>query len=353
MLGTPATLASIATACRSARAAALNAASMMWWLFSPANERTWRVIASVGGQRDEELLGKRGVEGADDLDGQLDGVVQLAAARDVDRAENQRLVHRHDRGAEPRHARLVAESLARWPGPARCRRLRPCDARRPRGHLSPSPRDRTVRGARTRRACGRRTAPRWRRRSCPHPSRSRLRRRSSVSPVLRVDLCPAAHGGLRPSGLGRHVVTARPRLLAEVLRSPSAREHLVASPAKNRSFSSAVPTVTRRQSSSPGVREKSRTSTEWPCSRSRHSARGVLNAEQHEVGLGREDLHAVDHRQAVAEAVATAHDVTDLLLEDHALPKDHAPPPTGRTRRPSTAGAPSSARGTTSSWPSR
>ena len=47
VLGTPSTLGSIATACRSARATALNAASMMWWLFSPANDRTCSVMAAL------------------------------------------------------------------------------------------------------------------------------------------------------------------------------------------------------------------------------------------------------------------------------------------------------------------
>ena len=53
-----------------ARPAALNEASTMWCAFSPAEAADVQRHAGVRGERDEELLGERGVERADDLDGQ-------------------------------------------------------------------------------------------------------------------------------------------------------------------------------------------------------------------------------------------------------------------------------------------
>src|SRR5262249_46386795 len=47
VLGTPCSLGSIATAWRSARAKALNAASIMWWAFEPASTRRWSVSLAV------------------------------------------------------------------------------------------------------------------------------------------------------------------------------------------------------------------------------------------------------------------------------------------------------------------
>ena len=173
----------------------------------------------------------------------------------------------------------------------------------------------------------------------PVPSRSSATV-MSVSRVARSTAGRCVPSSARPFSLVRYVVAARPGLLAEVRRRPRLRRGTRPSPSRKRSFSSSVPTVTRRQSSSPGEREKSRTSTEWPCSRSRQSA-GRAHAEQHEVRLGGEDLDAVEHREPVQELVAAAHDVADAAARRPCARGRPSRRPTARTRRPSTAGAPS------------
>ncbi len=181
---------------------------------------------------------------------------------------------------------------------------------------------RRARVAPAHRACGRRRALPCSTSTRPLPSRSRRQLDLSLAGRA-LDLCGATHR--YPSLLSRVAPLARisDARLAE-------RTSRIAS--RKRSFSSSVPTVTRRQSSSPGAREKSLMRTEWLCSRSRQSARGVLDTEHHEVRLGREDLDAVHGRQPVHQRVSIAHDVADTLLEHHSLAEHLARRPTARTR---------------------
>ncbi len=111
MLGTPVSVGSIATAMRSARASALNIASMMWWAFVPASTVTWRVsLAFAATARKNSSAsswsklpiapgGRRRVER------------EQAAAGDIDRGRRPRLVHRHGRLSVADDPGAVAERL--------------------------------------------------------------------------------------------------------------------------------------------------------------------------------------------------------------------------------------------------
>ena len=140
----------------------------------------------------------------------------------------------------------------------------------------------------------------------------------SVSRVARVIVA------LRPTARVPSRVTAARRRRA--LNSPCGAPRQSAIASRNARFSSSVPTVTRRQSSSPASREVAH-EHRVVVQQVAPERRGVLDAEQHEVRLARKDLDAFEHREPVDELVAATDDVADALLEDHALAEDRARDP--------------------------
>ncbi len=129
--GTP--LPSGATAARSARPTALNAASAQWWRrarsprrgsrAAPACARLASMCAARPGSRSRLELCP-------------------GAAAEVDGGARERVVHRHDRVAVASDAAAVAERDGRAPRRVRARRPRPCGARRSRGRRRPRARGR-------------------------------------------------------------------------------------------------------------------------------------------------------------------------------------------------------------------
>ena len=95
--GTPVSVGSIATATRSARAKALNAASIMWWALVPVSTVDVQRQPRAAGDRPEELLGQLVVEVAGaagrevGLEGAGTGGPEMSSAH-----ARARLVHRHD-----------------------------------------------------------------------------------------------------------------------------------------------------------------------------------------------------------------------------------------------------------------
>ena len=69
--------------------------------------------ARIRGERDEKLLGKRGVELPQQAQRHIHIPVQLAAARDVHRGKHQRLVHGKVLGSEAVYAALFAHGLGK------------------------------------------------------------------------------------------------------------------------------------------------------------------------------------------------------------------------------------------------
>ena len=109
-------LGSIATAWRSARANALNAASIMWWALLPGlHAQVQRQLGRVG-ERAEELLGQLVLEAARRARRQLGLEQRERTPGDVDRAARARLVHRHRRRAVAGDAaRSPSASSSAWP----------------------------------------------------------------------------------------------------------------------------------------------------------------------------------------------------------------------------------------------
>ena len=120
------------------------------------------------------------------------------------------------------------------------------------------------RACRAARACGRRTGYRWRSSVVPVPSTTSVTS-TVVSFVSR---------GCRRRSIARHAASSS------------------SSAARNASFSSGVPTVTRRHPSTRGHDEKSRTSTPRARSRFHSVVRVAVDAEQQEVGARRAHLDA-------------------------------------------------------------
>ena len=109
--GTPCSLASSATAARSARAKALKAASIMWWALLPLSTRRWRVsLALVARARKNSSVSswsKPPVEPS----GRSASKSVNGPARDVDRGARPSLVHGHDGGPVAGDPGAVAERL--------------------------------------------------------------------------------------------------------------------------------------------------------------------------------------------------------------------------------------------------
>ena len=110
---TPSVPGTTATAVRSARAKALNAASIMWWALSPACRSRWSGQPRRAGDGTEEL-GRHVVLEAGDV--AAAEPLEAAAHRQrtaghVKRAERPRLVHRHDRVPVAGDPGAVAERL--------------------------------------------------------------------------------------------------------------------------------------------------------------------------------------------------------------------------------------------------
>ena len=110
--GTPASVGSIVTAARRARANALKAASMRWCAFVPASSRRCSVSRAVLATRAHELLGQLVLEPSRDAVRDRHALPdEQRAAGDVERARRARLVHRHDGVAVADDPRPVAERL--------------------------------------------------------------------------------------------------------------------------------------------------------------------------------------------------------------------------------------------------
>ncbi len=99
-----------ATATRSARPRALNAASATWWSLRP-DARRWRVVPDVRGERLEGMLDELGRQGPDPLpaEGDVDDGVRPPA--DVEDRRREGFVHRHRRVAEAADPGSIAERL--------------------------------------------------------------------------------------------------------------------------------------------------------------------------------------------------------------------------------------------------
>ena len=97
---------------------ALNAASAMWWLFSPVRVSTWRLIRACAARAVEELPQQREVERPARGCGKPTRQARRGPAADVDGHLGERLVHGDDRVAEPRN-RPASRGRRRRPGPAR------------------------------------------------------------------------------------------------------------------------------------------------------------------------------------------------------------------------------------------
>ena len=138
---TPTRRGSMATAARSDRASALNAASAMWWSLRP-EARRWSVAPAVRAN-DSSACSTSWVESAP-MRSPRNGRSSTAYGR-PDRSSahgRERLVHGHRRVAEAGDAGAVAERLGRSPRRASAPRPRPCGARRSRGRPSPRSRGR-------------------------------------------------------------------------------------------------------------------------------------------------------------------------------------------------------------------
>ena len=220
VLGTPVSVGSIATASRSARANALNAASIMWWaLRAGFDAQVQRQLGGVG-ERAEELLGQLVLEAAGRARRQLGLEQRERAAGDVDRAARARLVHRHGGRAVADDPRAVAERrverLAEHDrgvlgGVVRAGLQVAADRRR---------RGRSARGGRAGRACGRGSRRRSRarpRRCLRAPARGARRSRRSCARSWRCGswLWILAHARLHRLGVHarspRRGRSARPR----------------------------------------------------------------------------------------------------------------------------------------------
>ena len=155
VLGTPRSVGSSADAARSARANALNAASIMWCAFVPACTVRCSVSFALRRERAEELLGQLVVEVADRARRQRRLERQQPAPGDVDRARRARLVHRHDRVAVARDSGAIAERPVERLADADPDVLDRVVGAGLRGRRWPERRGRGGRGARAGRACGR------------------------------------------------------------------------------------------------------------------------------------------------------------------------------------------------------
>ena len=97
--GTPVSVGSMATAARSARAKALNAASIMWWALVPASTLTCRVMRAALATARKNSSASSWSKPPVAARRQVGVEVAVRAPGDVDRAGRARLVHRHRRGA--------------------------------------------------------------------------------------------------------------------------------------------------------------------------------------------------------------------------------------------------------------
>ena len=128
---------SMRVAAQSARPSALHIASARWWSFSPLSTRACSVSFASVAIEHEQVLDQRRRQLADAVERprHVDGAVRPAA--DVDRDRRQRLVQRHRRVGHAHDALPVAERAVERLPDARCRRPRPCGARRRAGRPSP------------------------------------------------------------------------------------------------------------------------------------------------------------------------------------------------------------------------
>ena len=286
------------TASRRQRATPLNDASRMWWVFFPVTRRMCSVIAGGGDEGAPELLGQLRVERRRAQrrhvgpEGHVVG--EIGPAREVEGHLDQRLVEgQGDRGEAP-DAGLVPERLGQG--------LAEHDADVLDGVVGV---DVEVAGGLDRQVepavaaeLGEHVVEERDARSPPRPTRCRRgpRRRRWSSPWSGAGASRDARARL--IGAGRSGLRRRSRRhRADRRRSPASRasarpSRLERRAARNRSFSSGVPTVTRRQSSSPGQLEQSRTSTD-ASRRSCHTRwrPRPVGPEQDEVGVRRPRLH--------------------------------------------------------------
>ena len=203
-------------------------------------------------------------------DDRIDVVDEERPAREVDRDLHERFVERHERVGEPAHAAPCRRALRAARCRARCRRLRPCGAGRPRGRRVASTRGRSPRACRAARACGRRTGCRSTTSVVPVPSTSSVTS-TVVSLVSRCSSqrCSSSHlrQCLLERGEERVVLGGRADRDAEtLLDARPAREVADEHAALEQPFPQLV-----------GV---------------------AVDPEQQEVGAGREDLRAPAARRA-------------------------------------------------------
>ena len=181
------------TAARSACATALNAASAMWWLFTPSSFATLRVmppfIATALKNSRTSSVSKLPIFAL----GKSTLPDQERPPREVERRPHQRVVHRQMAGAVAPDAALVPQRLRQRPPEGDADVLDGVVVVDVQVALGRAPSGRSARAGRAGRACGRRSRRRWRSRARPLPSRS-TRTESVVSAVVRL-ISARAHGG--------------------------------------------------------------------------------------------------------------------------------------------------------------
>ena len=233
VLGTPTTRGSSAAASRRARANALNCASTTWCALRPASTSTCSVIRDSATMRLEDVLGQRGVVGADRARRSRARRARGRAGptgrrRTCTSASSSGTRRRRSGGCRPcRRAPRAAPARGR----ARCPRR--CGGRRSGGRPSCARRGRSRRACRAGRACGRRTAT---------PVSTSV---GAGAVDLELDEDVALLGRALHARGPAHAVTS-------------------SSAARNAAFSSGVPTLTRSQPCGPVSRIRTPRSSS-PC----------------------------------------------------------------------------------------
>ena len=129
---------SFAQATRSARANALNTASILMMARSAVQHLDVDVRARADREALEEVVDQLGLQIADARDADLQVDDGMRPAAEIDGRDGQRLVHRHHEVAGAIDAAPRRRGLSTPPRRARCRDPRRCDADRRRGRRSAS-----------------------------------------------------------------------------------------------------------------------------------------------------------------------------------------------------------------------
>ena len=281
----------------------------MWWVLRPGPQAHVQGQAGRGGEGPPELLGQLGVEGRRPEPGCPGRRARRrpGTAGPTGRGPPRSAPRRAGRASTRTAARPPCRPAPR-PGTrrSRCPRPRRCGGRRPRGRPGP-------RRSRSKPACRPSCSTMWSKKGSPVdddtwpvPSTTRVT-------AIEVSLvCAGARLGRPGAGVRRHGVTPR---------QGSSRA------ARKRSFSSGVPTVTRRHPSSPAQVEQSRTSTDRSSRPCHTSAAGRPGPEQDEVGVRRPGLDGEGGQRGGQPAPLLGHHGHPGLHLGPVAEGQHARPP--------------------------